>query len=108
LSSEKGYLETVRTLLEYGADVGDTDKVRNQMMIVVLQIIVIITYISYHNTHRIVVLTSHDNRPHLISSLFFITNHNYVDNVLIVSYIIIYASVGHVLLKLYTYSYFHL
>ena len=32
MSSRKGHHEVVRTLLEYGADVGVKDKVRNRIM----------------------------------------------------------------------------
>ena len=35
-SSAFGHLETVRTLLEYGGDVGAKNKVRNQMMIMIM------------------------------------------------------------------------
>ena len=36
----KGYLDIARTLLEYGADVGAKNNVRNQMMIMMVIMIV--------------------------------------------------------------------
>ena len=57
MSSEKGYLETVCTLLEYGADVGDTDKVRNQMMMMMMMMMMMIMMIAIIiNNDRIIII----------------------------------------------------
>ncbi len=44
MASRNGHLEVVRTLLEYGADVeAKGDKVRNQMIMIMMTIILVLT-----------------------------------------------------------------